>query len=219
MADDKLMAQENPTADYATEEINGLAVSEVYTQEPQRVYGYHRDPGYRPWLRPPGPRKPTPYEEIIAMMSRNLNYAVMASKWVLIFSVFIVLDFVLPKTPNEVEVVGYHRSPAGTYQMQLNDGSVVNISKKAMRKLKGKLLTISRTKLFSVPYRITDKENNTSSVEISIYGNFIFMPLALLLTSLVGVLYRRGVELRFNLGVASFVLALLNFAFFHIHKF
>ena len=213
MAHDRLMTQENPTADFATEEISALAVSEVATYEPECVYAYHRDPGYRPWLRPPGPRKPTPYEEIIAMMGRNLNYAVIASKWVLIFSVFIVLDFMLPKTPNEVEVVGYHRSPAGTYQMQLNDGSVVNVSKKAMRKLKGKLLTISRTKLFGVPYRITDKENNTSPVEVSIYGNFIFMPLDLLLTSLVGVFYRKGVELRFNLGVASFVLALLNIAF------
>jgi hypothetical protein len=209
---------ENNRDDYATYGMshanNDLTVHELTPQ-----HFHHRDPGYRPWLRPPGPRKPTPYEEILALMATNLNYAVFSSRCVFVFSLIIALDFVLPNTSDSVEVTGYNVSTSGTIQMELNDGSVVNISKKAMRKMKSKALTISRTRLFQVPYKMTDKENNEAKFEISIYGNFIFMPLVLLITSLVGILYRKGVEFRFNLGVASLVLAILNIIFFHVHKF
>ena len=218
MAIEEPSAPENPQ-DYSTTETKDLTLSQISSQDIEKVYPYHRDPGYRPWLRPAGPRKPTPYEEILAMMARHINYAVMASRCTFIFAVVIVLDFTLPKTPHAIEVIGYNTSPGGTIQMELNDGSVINISKKAMRKMKGQFLTISRTRIFSVPYRMTDQENNSAAIEISIYGNFIFWPLVLLLTSLVGVLYRRGVELRFNLGVASVVLALLNIAVLHVHEF
>jgi hypothetical protein len=190
---------------------------ELYHSDPP--YFYHRDPGYKPWLIAKMPRKPTPYEEILAMMARHVDYAVIGSRCALVFAVLIVLDFTLPKTHHEVNVVGYKRSPAGTYQMRLNDSSVINVSKKAMRTLKGKFLTVARTKFFQVPYRLTDQQNNNASVEISIYGNFIFGPIVLLLTSLTGVVRKKGVELRFNLGVASVVLVFLNISFLLVHRF
>ena len=131
----------------------------------------------------------------------------------------IVLDFMLPKLPNEVEMVRYKTSLGGSNQMKLSDGTVVNISKEGIRKMKGRFFTISRTRIFGVPYEIRDKENNKASIEISIYGNFIFGPLALLAISLVAAFHKKNVEFRFNLGVASFFLALLNIAFFYVHKF
>src|SRR5258707_1598205 len=219
MSDEIVRTHDNLGEDYANQEKKEVSVSEVVSQELQPGHFYHRDPCYRPWLRSPGPRKPTPHEEILAMMARYLNCAVLASKGTLMFSIIIALDFMLPKSPKELEVTGYNTSLGGTIQVELNDGSVINISKKAMRKMRSKSLTVSRTRLFSVPYRISDKQNNTASIEISIYGNFIFMPLVLLATSLAGVWYKKGFELRFNLGVASFFLALLNIAFLHVHKF
>ena len=203
----------------STEETSSLLPAEINSHELAPAHFYHRDPAYRPWVAAAAPKRPTPYEEILAMMARHVKYAVIASRIVFIFSLVIVLDFTLPKTHHEVKIIGYDRSAAGTYQMKLNDGSAINISKKGMKKLKTKELTVSRTRFFYVPYRITDKENNTVGVEVSIYGNFIFGPIVLLLTSLVGVLRRKGVELRFNLGVASGVLALLNIAFMNVHKF
>ena len=202
-----------------TEETSSLLPAEINSQGLAPAHFYHRDPGYRPWLRPPGPRKPTPYEEILAMMARHVRLAVIACRIVFVFALVIVFDFMLPKAQHEAKLLRYNLSASGTYQMVLNDGSLINISKKTMRKLKGKLITVSRTIFFNVPYRLFDKENNSAPVEISIYGNFIFGPLALLLTSLVGVLHRKGVELRFNLGVTSVVLAMLNIVFMHVHKF
>lgn len=219
MANEDLRAHESSAEDYANQEVSDLVLSETTSQEIAPAYFYHRDPGYRPWLRTNKPKKPTPYEEILAMMARNLNYAVIGSRCTLVFAIIIAFDFFLSKTPHEVEVVGYNTSLGGTIQMELNDKTVINVSKKAMRKLKGNLLTVDRTRIFSVPYKLTDKESHSASLEISIYGNFIFGPLVLLLTSLVGVLYRKGVELRFNLGVASVVLSFLNIAFMHVHEF
>src|ERR1051326_466948 len=112
MAIEEPNAPENPQ-DYSTTETKDLALSQLSSQELEKVYPYHRDPGYRPWLRPAGPRKPTPYEEILAMMARNVNYAVMASRGTFIFALVIVLDFMLPKTPHAVEVVGYNTSSGG----------------------------------------------------------------------------------------------------------
>jgi hypothetical protein len=202
-----------------TEETDALLPAEINSRELAPAHFYHRDPAYRPWVIAAAPKRPTPYEEILAMMARHVRYAVIASRIVFIFSIVIALDLLLPKAQHEVTIVGYHRSAAGTVQMKLNDGSVINVSEKALRKLKTKTLTVSRSRFFNVPYRLTDKENHSASVEISLYGNFIFGPLVLLLTSLVGVLHKKGVELRFNLGVASVVLAMLNIAFMHVHKF
>jgi|GEM_PF-6523848 len=217
MTDANPRAQVNPIDDYAGKEINDLALSES-TREFESIYPYHRDPGYRPWLRTNTPLKPTHHEEILAMMAKNINYAVMASRFTLVFSMILALDIMLPKYQSDEEVIGYHLSSGDTYQMELKDGKVINMSKKAVRKLKTKALTISWTRLFAVPYSIADKENNKASIEISIYGNFIFGPFAMLLTSLIGVLQRKGVEFRFNLGVASFVLALLNIAFLNVYR-
>ena len=219
MADEIQDPQEKPAEHYAAEQTKDTALTKVTYHELVPSQTYHRDPGYRPWLRTSAPRKPTHYEELLAMMARNLNYAVLASKCTLVFAIILVSDLILPNTRHVVTITGYNVSTGGTIQMELDDNSVINISKKTMRKMKGKLLTISRTRIFDVPYKIQDKEKNAAGVEISIYGNFIFGPLALLATSLVGVLHRKGVEFRFNLGVASVVLAFLNIAFLHVHKF
>jgi len=148
----------------STKETGSLLPAEINSQETAPAHFYHRDPAYRPWVAAAAPKRPTPYEEILAMMARHVKYAVIASRVVFIFSLVIAMDLLLPKVQQEVKIVGYDRSAAGTYQMKLHDGSVINISKKAMRKLKTKLLTVSRSRFFNVPYRLTDKENNTASV-------------------------------------------------------
>ncbi len=220
MAEDNFRAHESTANDIAQQEISDLAIRETSTQEFVPAHFYHRDPGYRPWLRKPNePKKLTRYEEILAIMEKYVNYAVIGSRVTLVFAVVIVMDFFMAKVPHEVEIVGYKTSLGGTIQIQLSDQTAISVSKKATRKLKGKFLTVDRTRIFSVPYKLTDKENHTASLEISLYGNFIFGPIVLLLTSLVGVLYKKGFELRFNLGVASVVLSFLNVAFMHVHQF
>lgn len=203
MAEENFEARETPASDFAQQEITDLVISEPTSEQFAPAHFYHRDPGYRPWLRRPDePKRPTRYEEILAIMEKYVNYAVIGSRVTLVFAIVIVFDF--------FETL---------IQMQLSDSTAINVSKKATRKLKGKFLTVERTRFFSVPYKLTDKENHSASLEISLYGNFIFGPIVLLLTALVGTLYRKGYELRFNLGVASVALALLNIAFMHVHEF
>ncbi|MGC4023475.1 MAG: hypothetical protein QM734_16755 [Cyclobacteriaceae bacterium] len=212
-------SQEMQEGNYLPANLPDAQLTEVTYWEQEVLYPYHRDPAYRPWVLATLPKKPTHYQEILTIMRTNVSHAVLASWISLAFALTIVADFTLPMRTNEVKVTGYDRSPAGTYQMKLSDGSVINVSKKIMRTVSGDFLSITRTNLFGIPYRITDREKHVARVEISIYGNFIFMPLSLLLTSLVGAGYKKGFELRYNLGVASSVLVFLNIAFLFIHRF
>lgn len=205
---EELVIRDSGPGEIAAREIESVA-----------IYPYHRDPGYRPWLRKPGPPKPTHYELLLAVMEKHVDRAVIASRCSLVFAVILFVDLLLPKTMADVEVLHYRIAPSGTNQMELSDGRFINISKKAMRKMKGRQLTIASTRIFDVPYRMIDKENNQASFEISMWGNFIFGPIVLLLTSLFGILWRKGFELRFNLGVASAVVSMLNIAFLHVHQF
>jgi len=203
-----------------------LQGSEVVIEEVEPEQTKHRDPRYRP--RPkdqPRQRKPNHREEILAMMAERLNYATLVSRVALIFSIVLVADFFIPKEKSEVEIVGYNISRTGSrrydpkYQMELSDGSVVTISKEVSRRVKGKFVTVYRTRLFDVPYKIIDRESNIASIDVSIYGNFIFSPLILLITSVLGSFYKKGVEFRFNLGIVNFFMTFLNLVFLQIHKF
>ncbi len=189
---------------------------------PPPVARTHRDPRYQP--RPGAPKRPSKRQELLAMMEEYLSYAILASRVALVFSMVLAADFIIPKVATKVQVVGYTISSVSrkyerTYQLELSDGSVVKISKGESQNIKGNLLTIYRTSLLGVPYKIEDKESNSVAIEISIYGNFIFAPLILLATALAGSFYKRGTEFRFNLGIVNFFMTLLNIVFLQVHKF
>jgi len=97
----------------AQENASNRAIGQIDSQELEPAYFYHRDPAYRPWVIASAPKKPTPYEEILALMARHLNYAVIASKIVFVFSIIILLDLMLPKALHDLKVVGYDRSASG----------------------------------------------------------------------------------------------------------
>ncbi len=204
--------------------LSGEQVVEVQQEQPEPAK--HRDPRYRP--RPQSqarPRKPTHREEILSMMAENLKYTLIISRVAFIFSIILLVDFVVPKEKEETRIVGYGISRRGnkgrpdSYSMELSNGSSFTISKEKGRQIKGNLITIYRTRLFNVPYQIEDQEAHVASIDVAIFGNFLFAPLLLLITSLVGVFYNKGVEFRFNLGVVNFFLMLLNLVFLQIHKF
>src|SRR6185436_9659149 len=93
---------ENHENDRASEETNEFALSEVSNHDLERYYPLHRDPAYRPWTIPTGPRKPTRYEEVQALMAKYLDYAIISVRVCFIFSMVIVMDYVLPKMPTDV---------------------------------------------------------------------------------------------------------------------
>ncbi len=194
----------------------------VVTEE-QPVTQKHRDPRYRPQPAATRVRRPSKKDELIALMASHLKYALMASRIALLFSVVLIADYSLEKEKKDVMITNFNvitGKYGRTYKYELNDGGTVNVDQATNRKIKSAAIYIYKSKMFSIPCEIEDKTNHSRMpVDLSIYGNFVFAPFVLLITSLLGTFYWKGVEFRFNLGVVNFLLILLNFIFLNIHKF
>jgi curved DNA-binding protein CbpA len=199
-----------------------LRGEETVEQEPEAPK--HRDPRYRP--RPPQeharPRKPTHREEILAMMAENLRYALIVSRLTLLFSVILIADYSLPPKKTRTEVLTQNPTNSGsTFKLELSDGKSVSVSRDAARKLRhSERISIYRSAWFAVPLVLEDEGTHyRTAVQLSIYGNFIFWPILLLLTSLAGTFYWKGVEFRFNVAIVNFILFILTLVFLQVHKF
>lgn len=198
-----------------------LRGEEVVEQQPEPPR--HRDPRYRP--RPqdqPRQRRPTHRDEILAMMATNLRYALMISRLTLVFSIVLITDYSLPPVKTRTEVITENPTNRGsTFRLELRDGKTVSVSREAARNLRrADQIAIYRSAWFSVPLALEDEQTHyKTSVQLSIYGNFIFWPILLLLTSLAGTFYWKGVEFRFNVAIVNFILLLLTLVFLQVHKF
>jgi len=198
--------------------LRGAAIGEQ-GQEPVRT---HRDPRYRPRPQAATQRKPTHREEILAMMAAHLRYTLMISRLTFLFSVILITDYSLPPVKTVTEVLTKKSTNLGsTFKLKLSDGKAVNLSREeAVNLRKANTISIYRSAWFSIPLTIEDEQAHYhTAVKISIYGNFIFWPILLFLTSLVGTFYWKGVEFRFNVGIVNFILFLFTLVFLQVHKF
>ena len=184
----------------------------------------HRDPRYRPRPKYSTQRRPTNREEILALMAKHLNHALMVSRLTLLFSAILIADYSLPPIKTVTKVLGENVVVTrynSSYKLEMSDGRTISVSADEAKKLlRSNHIAVYRSALFSIPMKMEDERTHYKTrVEISIYGNFIFWPLLLLIGSLLGTFYWKGVEFRFNLGVVNFLLFLLTLLFLQIHKF
>ncbi len=183
----------------------------------------HRDPRYRP--RPPGSyNKTSKKAELLETMRLYLPHALIASRIALLFCVILVVDYMLPPKKERKEVMSMkirQQSREQSFKVELQDGETMNLNLKTASEFRrGSFITIYNSALFSVPLILeNEKTRFKTKIPVSIYGNFVFLPLVLLITSLLGTFYWRGVEFRFNLGVVNGLLLLLSFVFLRIHSF
>ena len=158
-------------------------------------------------------------------MGSYLRYAIMTSRVALLFSAVLIADYSLPPEKMQREVVNLQskREYRGTrsYQLELENGETMNLNRQTAREFqRGSVITIYNSAWFSVPLLLeNEKTQFKTKIPVSIYGNFVFLPLVLLITSLLGTFYWKGVEFRFNLGVVNFFLMMLSFIFLRIHSF
>jgi len=184
----------------------------------------HRDPGYKP--RPPGSySRKSKRQEMLEVMNDYLKYALMISRLTLLFAATLIADFTLPREKSEREILNasYRKEFRSGSSMQLNlkDGAAVSVKKKDANMFRqGEQILIYRSSIFEVPIEIENERTHfKSKIPVGIYGNFIFCPLIMIITSLLGTFYWKGIEFRFNLGVVNFFLALLSLLFLRIHFF
>jgi curved DNA-binding protein CbpA len=184
----------------------------------------HRDPGYRP--RPPGSySRKSQKQEMLEVMSDYLKYALMVSRLTLVFAATLIVDFTLPREIAEREIshASYRKEfrSGSSLQLNLKDGAAISLKKKDAKEfIQGETILIYRSSIFDIPVEVENERTHfKAKIPVAIYGNFIFCPLIMIITSLLGTFYWKGIEFRFNLGVVNFFLALLSILFLRIHFF
>jgi curved DNA-binding protein CbpA len=184
----------------------------------------HRDPRYRP--KPPGfvHQRNSMRERIFDFMSRNLKYAVWISRATFLFSIMLLIDFSLSPKSDSQRILDRESVYGGRYsslKVRIDNGSTLTISGKDAAKFRiGTDVILYSSPLLSVPIKMEDKlKGVVARFPVSIYGNFVFVPLVLLFTSLLGTFYRKGVEHRFNLGVMNLLLLFFTLLCLRIHHF
>ncbi len=186
----------------------------VQTPSPPR----HRDPAYRR-KRPPGPRPKTERQKIAEMIE---HYAPFSRKLILAafcVSVFLMFDFLLPKRASLETVTTGKTSGKGMnehWEIIHTNKHVLVIPRTFPRVFAvGNKVSLRSSLFLNIPVRI---ETNSASVRIykTIYSNFIFMPIALAITSALGMRNRKHPEKAFNYALVSLAAMLLTFILFLI---
>lgn len=183
----------------------------------------HCDPRYRP--RPnaePLHHRPSARRQMLELMDRHLSKAIFISKVTLFFCSVLFLDFVLPVSKNSERVMGIYTiggKYGSSFKIETSKGKSYRMSTNSLSYFTNfDDVKICTTPILSVPKRIETGSGFKHRLPISIYGNFIFFPIIWLITSLFGVFYKETVEMRFNLGVANFLLIFFNLIIFYISK-
>ena len=162
---------------------------------------------------------------MLEVMRDYLKYSLIISRLTLVFSALLIADFSLPKEKSERAVLttSFRKEYRSSRSMQLNleDGVTLSLNKADASKFhQGEHILVYRSSLFDVPMAVENEETHfKAKIPVAIYGNFIFCPLVIIITSLLGTFYWKGIEFRFNLGVVNLLLALLSVLFLRIHFF
>ena len=179
----------------------------------------HRDPRYR--RRAPNPNYKSPQQEIMEMMQANMHYSLFISWCAVLFSLLIVFDFFLPPIQQTEVITAYAKHPYHneSNRFTTDKGNEFNIGRNDLNKLRGgESITVSYSHWLEVPLSFRNSQNHkVVKIPATIYGNFIFAPAFMLAFSVTGVVYRKGVLFRFNLGVVNFILMILNTLFLFVH--
>jgi curved DNA-binding protein CbpA len=199
-----------------------LAGTEPQVSAQPMVNKPHRDPRYRPksaeYIKEVRAKKKPYYEFIDA----HVQYAVLFSRLAFLFSIALLADYSL-QADKHSQVIKAVEKKLGreSVKVKINDDEVFTLAGQSLEEFTaGEVINLYRSPFFSVPTKIENEQTKfQAGLPITIYGNFIFAPFFLLITSLIGTFYWKGVEFRFNLGVMNFLLIILNSLFLKIHAF
>ncbi|MFM8913992.1 MAG: J domain-containing protein [Flammeovirgaceae bacterium] len=192
--------------------------------EPEVVRGSqpHRDPRYRPksaeYIRQVRAEKKPHFE----FMKANLRYAQLASRLALLFAAVLLADYSMVGEKSTQVITNTEKKFGNqSIRVEVGQGTAFTLGGKSVSEFgAGATISIYTSPIFKVPTQIeNDLTHFRAGLPITIYGNFFFGPILLLVTALVGSFYWKGVEFRFNLGVMNVLLIILNFMFLNIHSF
>jgi DnaJ domain len=187
-----------------------LRFTTAFTQAPYEETPRHRDPAYR---RQPGVRRKSDRERLKDLMRQYMPWATRITWLCFAFALLILIDFSLPNRIDHEKIIEtnvrrtYARNYSTTWWVIKTDGGhTVDMPYELSDHFPtGREVDISVTWLFDVP-RTVKAETLAVRLKKSIYGNFLFAPIALLFFSTLGLVFRKNIEYGFNLSVTSLLI-------------
>lgn len=177
----------------------------------------HRDPAYR--RRRPPTNAPSGKPTMRELMERYTPFFVKVSVAAFAFCMLLVVDYTLPfsKTMEKVIETYYYTSTRVRYSsptvylvVVTNENNRYKLEDVDLPVETGDLIFSSSTRLLRVPMFIQFNTGGQWTFRPTIYRNFVFLPFVLLVTSSLGVFFKRNNELRFNLGIVNGILLILS---------
>lgn len=186
-------------------------------------YTYQNARPGRPAYAPP--RRQGPSDSMIWMLS-VLKYAQLLFYFGCAWSFSLVVDYTLPSVITEETVIfDVTKLPQVSFrkggELLITDNNhhfPVHLSELKHFPPHSKL-KIHKSSLFGALIKV-ENYNNTFEVNnlATIYRNFSFAPILLMLSCLVGVMVRKGIEFHVNLGIVVFLLMILNIVFLYTSR-
>lgn len=181
----------------------------------------HRDPAYR---RPRPTYTPRQAPAVSEWMLRFRTYAYRIS-WVAFgFCILLAIDGLLPSKTVQEKVTfqtidARHRRPGKGYDyfitIQTNYGTRISFGTIAPGSFdQDRIVSISRSRLLSIPRRVAGSGDIVEKVPATLFGNFIFLPVVLFITSGLGVFFKERAHLQNSLGVVNAFILFLCFVFY-----
>lgn len=176
----------------------------------------HRDPAYRRQRRPKG------FQESSAQRLKQLkeeykNVFLWICRVGLGFVLLIALDVVIPSILSDEEIIGvqYYRGSrrtAGYYAVTTDHDRKFNLYPYYYNSLtlsEHSVVTLQISPIFSNVLTIKLKDSESSLWIASIYRQFSFFPIILLIASSLGMLVKANADVVLNCGTVSFVMGLI----------
>lgn len=179
---------------------------------------WHRDPAYR---RATSRRPSSSPSERTLFMQSMLKYSRLLFYFGCFWCLVLLVDYALPSNVQHEVVISDISKLSRLVTRESVDLLVTdnkhhfNVSPSEMRHFpKGSTLHIYTSSLLSAVVKLENHDrtfivNNLATI----YRNFSFAPIMLLLTCSAGLLIRKGVEFHVNLGIVVFLLMILNIIF------
>jgi hypothetical protein len=188
-------------------------------EPPEETQPLHRDPAYR---RRTTQRRSTGPSERTLFMQSMLKYSRLLFYFGCFWCMILVMDFLLPSSVQHEVVISNTKEISRMRSRDERIDLLVTDQKHHFHVLPNEMVhfpTGSALHIYtsSILSALVKVENHDGTYIVNnlatIYRNFSFAPVMLLLTCLTGLLIRRGLEFHVNLGIVVFLLMILNIIF------
>lgn len=186
-------------------------VQQTIQQQPRPQPAQHRDPRYRNPFKPSVKKDSRQFE----LMKEYMGFVINTSKLGCVICLFLVMDVLLPKriiNDSVKQFFNNYRVRATTTGILTESDRSIKLGDSDVFHLKrGMKIEISETSIASITTSIYVPETNQRITNLAtIYRNYVFVPILLLITSVLCLLMKGQVEMKFNLGIVSFVLTIFT---------